>query len=359
MYAEKQTYVREVTYEDETIQLITTDIGAKKAVLYKTLTARVEPGDPVIVNITATKLKLGTGGWDIVKSSARLEAEQTHREDGHIMKLRYTPNQHSVLAIEAQESPYHSLFKEKFSFDKEPVLLAELHSMVPLAYYVGKVLKPDFTCCVIIDDQAALPLMVSEQMRMLKDDPAFKTITIGQAFGGTFEAVTMHSALQFASQELKPDLIMISVGPGVVGTGTMYGFTGMTLASWANIVGAFKGTPVWIPRLSFSEKRERHVGLSHHTLTPLFDFTYTRCLLPFPFLEDAQKEYISRQLNAVKSNDIIHELRWSERDNASILVEKALQLSPLPIRTMGRGYADDATFFLAVAEAVRVCLEDV
>jgi hypothetical protein len=273
------------------------------------------------------------------------------------MKLRYTPVQHSVLAIEAQESPYHSLFNQAFSLNGQPILLGELHSMIPVTFYVAKVLKPSTKICVIIDDQAALPLMISEQMRMLKNEKNFTTITVGQAFGGTFEAVTIHSALQFAKMELKADLVMISVGPGVIGTGTTRGFTGMALANWANIIGAFDGQPVWIPRLSFVEKRERHIGISHHTLTPLFQFTYVKSLLPMPYLQQSEKHLLEQQVKkGLTRSKVAHEISWAEEDLISPLVVNALQQSPLPVRTMGRGYTDDPAFFLAVGEAVRICL---
>ncbi|UTW69794.1 DUF3866 family protein [Anaerobacillus sp. HL2] len=66
-------------------------------------------------------------------------------------------------------------------------------------------------------------------------------------------------ALQFAKEVLrKADVILVTLGPGVVGTGTSYGFYGIVQASWANIINSLDGVPVWVPRLSESDKRERH-----------------------------------------------------------------------------------------------------
>ncbi|WP_100407060.1 DUF3866 family protein [Bacillus solitudinis] len=355
MYREKKSLVLSIYYEDDSIQIIETEVGACQAIVYKTFIPPVVTGDEILINTTATELSLGSGGFDIVKANCSgTEYSYGTKRDGHIMKLRYSPMQHSVLAIEAQESPYHSLFQHPFLMKNKQILLAELHSMIPVAFYVSKALNPKLSVCVIIDDQASLPLRISEQMRCLAQEPGLTTITVGQAFGGTYEAITIPSALQFSMEYLKADIILISVGPGVVGTGTPYGFTGMNLANWANTIGALGGRPVWIPRLSFAEERNRHYGISHHTLTPLSQFTFVKSILTFPLLGDKQRTIIENQLekNPMKTS---HYINWSDEDS-SLIVEKALQLSSLPIRTMGREYKDDPAFFLAVGEAVRTCV---
>lgn len=67
MYYELKTTVRKIIFENEKIQIVETSSGAKKAIVFRELFDRVEEEDIVIVNHTASVLKLGTGGFDIVK----------------------------------------------------------------------------------------------------------------------------------------------------------------------------------------------------------------------------------------------------------------------------------------------------
>lgn len=216
MYKEVKAKIVDISFEDQSIQKVVTNNGSKKAILYKRFTPRVEIGDWTLVNTTATELQLGTGGWDIVKSVLGKTDWQSEDSTGHIIKARYTPIQHSILAVEAQESHYHQFFKKSFSLLGTPVWLAELHSMVPLFFYVSQQVSRESTCCVIFDDQASLPLMMSDQLRSLQTNKQFFSISVGQAFGAQYEAVTVASALQFAKEMLKADMILISVGPGVL-----------------------------------------------------------------------------------------------------------------------------------------------
>ncbi|NEU30814.1 DUF3866 family protein [bacterium LRH843] len=358
MYIEDEAVVLGIAFEDDEIQQLVTDKGAKRALLYKRMTRPANVGDRIIVNMTATELALGTGGWDIVRF---VHAPKQKKEwmigdaRGHIMKARYTPIQHSVLAVEAQESKYHDHFQEPFTLAGHPVWLAELHSMVPLIYYVLKEMNKGLHCCVIFDDQAALPLPFSEQLRKLHKEVNFSSITVGQSFGGQYEAINITSALQYAAVILHADVIVISVGPGVVGTGTYYGFSGMSQSHWSHTVSALGGVPIWIPRISFADKRKRHYGISHHTLTPLGQFTFKESIVPIPYVNERQKKVIKQQIDSA-SFHVGHDIRFAEEDHVSEFVKKALQHAPLPIQTMGRKYEDDPAFFLAVAEALRVGL---
>ena len=52
--------------------------------------------------------------------------EKLHKSDGHIMKLRYTPMQFSVLSAEEQGSPYHERFNEFQSLTGMPVIIGRV-----------------------------------------------------------------------------------------------------------------------------------------------------------------------------------------------------------------------------------------
>ncbi|MFC0558216.1 DUF3866 family protein [Halalkalibacter alkalisediminis] len=356
MYKQMVTKVIDIQFENEKIQKLKTDKGSKRAILYKCLSPSVEVGADVVVNVTATDLQLGTGGWDIVREVIPVKNWSDEAVQGHIMKLRYTPIQHSVMAIESQESEYHHLFTKSFTLKGSPVWLAELHSMVPLFYFVSQEIKSGSRCCVIFDDQAGLALAMSDQLRALHQQGRFHSITVGQAFGGEFEAVTIASALQFAKNTLEADFIVISVGPGVVGTGTRFGFSGMIMSHWSHTISALEGVPIWIPRLSFADSRQRHSGLSHHTLTPLCQFTFKEAVLPIPYLEEKNRQKLMEQLESYRPYHVEHQIHFSLEDYVTEMVTHALKRARLPIQTMGRKYEDDPLFFCAVAEAIRVGL---
>lgn len=354
MYIEKKVIVEEILYEDEDVQLLKTTASAKKALLYLAITPRAKENDLVVVNATSTELKLGTGGMDIVISVLDAQPKEDVSINGHIIKARYLPSQLSVLAVEAQESEYHQLFKKSFSLKGKKILIGELHSMIPLCFWGMDFLKKDGKMVVIISDQASIPLSLSDHVRSLKKDQRFITITIGQAFGGTYEAINLPTALQFATEVLNSDVIVITLGPGVVGTHTRFGFSGIEQAAWANVVGSLGGIPIWIPRLSEADSRERHLGISHHTLTPLKQFTYPKCIIPLPKINGLIAEKISKQ---VLELDLQHQIHWVAKEPLEALIEHCLNKSPLPIKTMGRQYKDDRLFFLGVAAALTWLLD--
>jgi hypothetical protein len=355
MYIEIKVTVEEILYEDEEIQILKTSAGAQKALIYLAITPRAKVADEVIVNSTSTKLNLGTGGIDIVTSIIGAKPKEETFPNGHVMKARYLPNQLSVNAVEAQESGYHHLFNEPFTLQGKKVLIGELHSMIPICFWGMDYLKKGGKMVVIISDEASIPLSFSRHVRALKKDDRFVTITIGQAFGGTYEAVNLPTALQFAIDVLKGDIIFVTLGPGVVGTGTIHGFSGIEQANWANIIGSLGGIPVWVPRLSEKEKRERHLGISHHTITPLTRFTYVNSILPLPAIQGATKEKIMKQVEAIGQ---IHEVQWVPIERLEGLINHCINSSPLPIKTMGRNYLDDPIFFLGVAAALQFVITE-
>ena len=53
-------------------------------------------------------------------------------------------------------------------------------------------------------------------------------------------------------------------GPGIVGTGTLLGHGGIAAAVAANTATASGGTPILAVRMSEADRRERHLGVSHH-----------------------------------------------------------------------------------------------
>ncbi|WP_240377640.1 DUF3866 family protein [Bacillus piscicola] len=357
MYAEQMVRVEGILEEDNSIQKLRTDGGLRKAILYKACSPSVRVGDTVKVNVTAGLLQLGTGGWDIVIASAGHMYQQEGK--GHIMKARYTSCQHSVLAVDAPEHPDHYLFHDTFQITEKPVMLAELHSMLPIMLGTFLMKKSNVQIGVILSDEASLPAGLSDHMRIWKKHPQVHVVTTGQAFGGNEEAVTIPNALLWLFKKKAVDVFIISMGPGTVGTATPLGFSGMALAEWANITSSLGGRPIWVPRVSFQEKRERHYGISHHTLTPLLRFAHAPSTLVLPKLTAQNQQVIEKQL-------LEKHVQSSQHDVHVLNVEEWLQewkawslTYPLPIRKMGNDVKRDPDYIKGVLAPVKYVLEDI
>ena len=75
-------------------------------------------------------------------------------------------------------------------------------------------------------DGGALPAWFSRTLDGLRDRLA-GTVTVGQAFGGDLEATNVHSGLLAARHVLRADVAVVAQGPGNLGTGTRWGFSGV------------------------------------------------------------------------------------------------------------------------------------
>lgn len=327
--------------------LVLVDDLEQKAVNYCQLTGPVQVGDLVVLNTTAVHQKLGTGGQHFVIANWNVTA--TNPPDaGHIIKLRYTPGQLKVLAVEEEASPAAEMMRKTVSLDGLPVIAATLHSMLPPVVLALHALgKGQWRVAYIMTDGAALPLAYSKTVRLLKQKNLIHaTITCGHAFGGDYEAVNIYSALLAAKAVAKADIVVVSSGPGIVGTGTKYGYTALEQGQVVNAVHTLGGRAVAAARISFADRRQRHRGLSHHTGTALGNVALARCTLALPELPVEQRTLIEQQL---KTSGITakHHLEWV--DAAPAL--QVLLASGIKVTTMGRSPEQDRPFFLAAAAA--------
>src|SRR5690606_17071476 len=95
------------------------------------------------------------------------------------------------------------------------------------------------------------------------------TVTSGHAFGGDLEAVALPSALALAVHVGGAEVVVVGMGPGVVGTGTTLGTTGVEVAGIVDTATALGAEPLVCVRASSADARDRHRGISHHTATAL------------------------------------------------------------------------------------------
>jgi hypothetical protein len=142
----------------------------------------------------------------------------------------------------------------------------DLHSqLAPVALAFGEA-APGRQLTYVMTDSAALPLALSDLVDdLLGRGLLCETITCGQAFGGQREAVNLHSALVLAAG----DAIVVAPGPGVVGTGSRLGFSGLEVAGVVDAATKLAGRPIVAVRHSGADPRLRHQGTSHHTTTAL------------------------------------------------------------------------------------------
>ncbi|RKD34554.1 hypothetical protein BET03_01630 [Thermohalobacter berrensis] len=337
--------VDEIYKQWEDITWIKVKIGNKEeqAVNYNKLTGGIKKGDKVVINTTAVDLSLGTGGTHFVIYNLSVKDKKLKGE-GHIIKLRYTPMQFKCFAAEEQESPYHNIIKKFKSLNGLIVAVGTLHSMLGPVAAMIKWLKPNVKITYIMTDGGALPLPFSLTVKELKEKGIIdKTITIGHSFGGDYECINIYTGLIVAKEVIKSDVVIITMGPGIVGTGTKYGFSGIEQGYILDAVNTLQGKSFAIPRISFKDKRLRHSGLSHHTITNLNEITYSRVNLILPILDNEKNKII---LNQIESSKIPKKHNIMFVDGSQI--EKALRYFRLNITTMGRKYFDDKEYFYAL-----------
>lgn len=333
------------------IQEIIVAIGEKeaKAYVHSLLTGPVRAGDKVLLNTTAVDLGLGSGGYHYVLANLTEDPEeipQRIEEKGHIIKLRYTPLQFRVWAVEERSHPGHERIIAADGLAGVPVIAGSLHSMLIPCICGLKALGANLRAAYVMTDGGALPISFSKAVRALQDRGLIcGTITAGHAFGGDLEAVNIYSALLAAREVLGAQIIVVLMGPGVVGTGTPWGTSALEVGQVINATASLGGISYTIPRLSFAEERFRHYGVSHHTITVLERVALAPTCLVLPQLESEQKKTVLNQLMGSKMAQ--HRLIWGQ-GQAGISLARDIGLE---MHSMGKYFADDPAYFLAPSAA--------
>lgn len=324
----------------------------QRAYNYTKMTGKINVGDEVVLNTTAVELSLGTGGYHFVIANLNnLESNLT--EGGHIMKLRYTPFQVKVDSVEEQESVYHEKIDKFESLENMPVVVGTLHSMLTPFVASYKKNNPNKKLVYIMTDGAALPIYLSKNVDTLKSKGLIdSTITIGNAFGGDYECINIYTALITAKEILNADCVFVSMGPGIAGTGTKYGFTGIEQGPILDAIKKLNGNPIAIPRISFADKRDRHVGISHHSITVFKDIVNVGVNIPITNYEEEKLKLIKTQIenNNLDENHIIRFIN----NNST---KEDLDYFGLKVRSMGRNYDQDKEFFDAASSAAYYVME--
>lgn len=303
---------------------------ASRAYALTTFVGPLRVGDEVVVNTTAVDLGLGTGGWHVVHWNLS-RREWSQPGPGHLMKLRYTSLQVDTGATEEHEPGLNT------DLDGAPVVVAGLHSHLPVLVAAIRACAPDLRIAYVMTDGGALPLALSDTVAALVEQRLLVgTVTAGHAFGGDHECLTVPSALAVARNLLNADVTVVAMGPGVAGTGSRLGFSALEVAPILDAVAWLGGTPVACVRASSGDARARHQGISHHTLTAL-DAVRSSVQVPVP------------PGTAIPPGFERHD--WIELSPGSIAAD--LTALGLSVKTMGRGVDEDRLFFDMAACAGR------
>ncbi len=258
------------------------EVDGERAYVLTQLIGTVAVGDRVVVNTTAVDLRLGTGGWHFVHWNLARDS-WSHPGPGSVMKLRYTSLQVDTGAAEEDGwLPALDVSPGLPGLSGMPVVACDLHSQVGAVAAAFRHLAPGRRLVYVMTDSAALPLALSDLVADLRGRGVLAaTVSSGQAFGGDYEAVSLPSALTVARGHGGADAVVVGPGPGVVGTGSCYGFTGVEVAAVVDAATSLGGRPIVAVRFSGADRRDRHRGVSHHTHTSL-GLASTRPLVPVP-----------------------------------------------------------------------------
>jgi hypothetical protein len=321
------------------------DPSSVPALAYPALVGTPVAGDRVLLNLGAHALGLGTGGYALVVAVPDRLPDDVDAP-GHAVKARYTPLQAVVLAADEEESPYRQVLEAAHTLGGMPVVTADLHSALPAVVAGVHADRPDLRVAYVLTDGGALPAWFSRTLDGLAGVLA-GTVTAGQAFGGDVEATNVHSGLLAARYALGADVAVVTQGPGNLGTGTAWGFSGTAAGEAVNAAAALGGRPVGALRVSAADPRPRHRGLSHHSRTAYGRVALAPADLPVP---DGLPEPLA--------TDVREALRALSPPHRVVAVasgglDTALRAAPVPLSTMGRSLDEDPAYFLASAAAGR------
>jgi hypothetical protein len=299
------------------------EVDGAPCVAYPRITGPVALGDDVLVNVQARALELGSGGFDILYANLTRGLELESAPGAHVMALPYTPLQHAVIHAEER----HPLAP---SLDGRPVVCCTLHSqLAPVCAGVGAGRRVAYVQLA----GGALPVALSDTVRALRQRGLVDVaVAASPCHDAEVQCVGVSSALAWAAAE-GYDVIVCSVGPGIVGTASALGHGAVSAAEAANAASALSGSAVIAVRVSEADARDRHRGVSHHTRAVL-----QLCLGPVRIAWPTELE-APAWLDATTEVDVAG---WRDACRG------------LPLEHMSRGPDEDPAFFAAAYAAGRL-----
>lgn len=307
-----------------------------------TLLGEMREGDEVVVNVAGLDLGLGSGGFDIVHVNLTRGLEASGEGSEHVMKLNYTPLQHPVRPVERPVFDNHEIGGKgtpQQAAGAMPVLVLPLHGHLAAAAWAAAEAQPGLKVGYVQTAGGALPGSLSRDVAELRQRGLLcDHVTAAPVYGGEREALSVSGALDAAANSLGWDAALVGPGPGIIGSDTRLGHGGMAALDNAHAALALGLPTLLSPRLSEADPRERHRGVSHHTLTVL-ELLLGGVGVPVPGDHSA----VAAKLAEVAGDR--HKLHEAQPDVTGYAS------SGLPVRTMGRDFDEDYLFFEAALAA--------
>ncbi|MFC4337531.1 DUF3866 family protein [Salininema proteolyticum] len=321
-----------------------------KALAYDELVGAPREGDRVLLNCNAIAKGLGTGGYALVVAVPDRLPEDVDQA-GHIVKARYTPMQVMRLAVDEDDSPSRDVVEGTHTLSGMPVVVADLHSALAPILAGIRATRPDAKVAYVMTDGGSLPAWFSKSLDRLSDRLC-GTVTAGQCFGGDWEATNVHNALIAAKAVAGADIAIVAQGPGNLGTGTVWGFSGTAAGEAVNAASVLGGRPIASLRVSEGDKRSRHWGVSHHSMTSYGRVALAPAAIPVPDFDTYPTD--PALLEKVRSQLAELPERHTQVPVPTEGLEEALRDLPVRLSTMGRGLDEDHVYFIAEAVAGRL-----
>jgi len=158
--------------------------------------------------------------------------------------------------------------------------------------------------------------------------------------------VTIWTALLAAVELGAADVVFVADGPGTLGTETTWGVSALGSGHALIAADTLGGRPVAALRISFADARERHRGVSHHSITILDRVCRVAADVAVPVLEGPERDLV---WNALRERHLEERHQLVEVDGRPALDE--LERSSVEVDSMGRTAPDDPAFFLAAGAA--------
>lgn len=312
----------------------------RPAVAYSELTGPSRPGDDVVVNVAGRDLGLGSGGFDLVHVNLTRGLGGAGEAGAEVMKLNYSSLQHAVRPVEARaRAPAGRVGR--------PVAVIALHGQLAGVAWAAARAARGARVGYVQTAGGALPGALSEVVRELRERELLAGhVTAAPAFGGDHEAMTVAGAIHAALTALDWDAAIAGPGPGIVGSDTLLGHGGLAALDSGHAALALGCWTVVVPRMSSSDPRPRHRGLSHHTLTVL-RLLLREVTVAVP--DDPRSDWAAGARPELER----HECRLGAAEL------EAYRASGLPARTMGRDIDDDPLFFRAALAGGTVLGEEI
>jgi uncharacterized protein DUF3866 len=307
------------------------------------LLGEMREGDEVVVNAAALDLGLGSGGFDVVHVNLTRGLGGGVEDDAHVMKLNYTSLQHPVDPVEAREDAERPggepvgpvAHGAATASGGVPVAVLPLHGHLAPAAWAAAQAWPGRRVGYVQTAGGALPGSMSRDVAELRERGLLAGhVTAAPTYGGEREALSTVGALDAAAGALDWDAILVGPGPGIIGSDTEFGHGGMEALNSAHAALSLKLPTILSPRLSSGDPRERHRGLSHHTVTVL-----ELLLAPVSVAIPEGAPELASQVSAASVG--LHRVEPVDVDL------DAYAASGLPATTMGRALEDDPLFFEA------------